>query len=103
MLACKLQTGPTAHGTAVLPCRDVGDAYDGEEVSVHHFGWAPEEAARLKAGWPESVSIAEEDGYLTVEEGRLRVRRELCVRELCMSSSWYSSEREQRGRGLGTG
>ena len=51
------------------------DTYEGVEISIRHYGWEPLEVARLKEGWGESVSIADEDGYLTVEEGQLRVRQ----------------------------
>ena len=42
-------------------------------VSVRHFGGDEGERQRLQEQCGESVSIAAEDGYLTVEEGRLRV------------------------------
>lgn len=42
-------------------------------VSVRHFGGDEGERQRLQEQCGDSVSIAAEDGYLTVEEGRLRV------------------------------
>ena len=42
-------------------------------VSVRHFGWDEGERQRLQEQCGDTVSIAGEDGYLTVEEGRLRV------------------------------
>ncbi|PRW20200.1 phosphatase 2C 12 [Chlorella sorokiniana] len=52
--------------------REEGDQYVGEIVSVRHFGWDEGERQRLQEQCGDSVSIAGEDGYLTVEEGRLR-------------------------------
>ncbi len=43
------------------------------DLSVRHYGFEPSEAKRLKDGWGSIIGIADEDGYLTVEEGRLRV------------------------------
>lgn len=42
-------------------------------VSVRHFGGDEGERQRLREQCGDSVSIAGEDGYLSVEEGRLRV------------------------------
>lgn len=55
---------------------------------MRHFGWEPKEASRLKDGCGDTVSIAAEDGYLTVEEGRLRVGAwNVCVC-LCVLGCW---------------
>ena len=41
-------------------------------MSVRHFGWDADERERLAQECGARVSVSPEDGYLTVEEGRLR-------------------------------
>ena len=41
-------------------------------MSVRHFGWDAGERERLARECGARVSVSPEDGYLTVEEGRLR-------------------------------
>ncbi|KAL4422971.1 hypothetical protein ABPG75_009168 [Micractinium tetrahymenae] len=66
-----LAIGNVGDSLAVLG-REEGEEYLADVVTERHFGWDPAERARVEAACGDSATVSQDDGYLIVEEGRLR-------------------------------